>query len=288
MALAEPYLLQNRHLYYDNFFSSVPLSKDLLRNKTYSCGTVRINRKGLPPRMRKKVPKMAHGTSLKFQEIVPGANGNAPTKANLMALVWQDKKQVTVLSTNCGPADGVAQRKGPNGRGTVEIARPSIIELYNLYMGGVDLADQYRAYYLVGREGKKFWRYLIWYLVNTSIVNAWLLYRNTLVRPLSKEDSKLEITCHLKFRLEVIRSLLSNFTARRRKRSYAAAFVPVQTVDALPGIINSKIFKTSVAEKWPWKINIFERFKYQNEPRALLFKGDLPIFLRQLFELIPY
>lgn len=37
------------HIYCDNYFTFVDLFHELLDNKTYTCGTIRTNRKGLPP-----------------------------------------------------------------------------------------------------------------------------------------------------------------------------------------------------------------------------------------------
>ncbi len=36
------------HLYFDNFFSSIPLFEDLLKDNIYACGTFRKDRKGVP------------------------------------------------------------------------------------------------------------------------------------------------------------------------------------------------------------------------------------------------
>ncbi|KAK3107672.1 hypothetical protein FSP39_019607 [Pinctada imbricata] len=41
------------HIYYDNYFTSIQLFNDLAENKTYACGTIRTNRKGLPPTIAK-------------------------------------------------------------------------------------------------------------------------------------------------------------------------------------------------------------------------------------------
>ena len=46
MELSEMY--QRRHLYFDNFFSSIKLLRDLEQRQTYACATVRSNRAGLP------------------------------------------------------------------------------------------------------------------------------------------------------------------------------------------------------------------------------------------------
>ena len=42
--LTEPFQHCNRHIYFDNFFTSVNLMEELLRRGTYSCGTLRANR----------------------------------------------------------------------------------------------------------------------------------------------------------------------------------------------------------------------------------------------------
>ena len=46
---------------------------------------------------------------------------------------------------------------------------------YNKNMGGVDLSDQQRQYYAVGRKSCKWWRYLLWFFIDVSIVNAHIL-----------------------------------------------------------------------------------------------------------------
>ena len=53
--LMEKYLDKGYHLYFDNFYTSLKLVKDLEKRKTYACGTVRVNR-GEFPSYFKKVP----------------------------------------------------------------------------------------------------------------------------------------------------------------------------------------------------------------------------------------
>ena len=43
---------KNHHLYYDNYFTSVPLMEDLLRKKIYFCATFRRDRKHIPEELR--------------------------------------------------------------------------------------------------------------------------------------------------------------------------------------------------------------------------------------------
>ena len=42
--ISKPFHHSNRHLYFDNFFTSVDLVEELLRRGTYACGTLRANR----------------------------------------------------------------------------------------------------------------------------------------------------------------------------------------------------------------------------------------------------
>ena len=46
--LTQPFLNKHHHVFCDNFFKSIPLACDLLRDKTYLCGTIRSNRRGFP------------------------------------------------------------------------------------------------------------------------------------------------------------------------------------------------------------------------------------------------
>ncbi|CAB4007566.1 Hypothetical predicted protein, partial [Paramuricea clavata] len=41
--------------------------------------------------------------------------------------------------------------------------KPAVISLYNKYMNGVDVNDQYRSYYPVRAQSKKWWKYLAWF-----------------------------------------------------------------------------------------------------------------------------
>ena len=53
-----------RHIYFDNFFSSVDLLLDLCRVGLYGCGTLRMNRRGFPEQL-KQVQRMASKPEVK-------------------------------------------------------------------------------------------------------------------------------------------------------------------------------------------------------------------------------
>ena len=222
MHLSETYLWQYRHIYFDNFFSSVKLLTALHRRQTYACATVRANRKGLPIEIKKPV-RMPRGQSVKMQA------------GNVVATVWRDNRDVRILSTNSDPVDGVVNRKV--GRERIEVACPMAIMNYNANMGGVDLADQNRSYYSVGRVSVKFWKYLCWYLLNTSIVNSYIIFKQThlaLPRPLDRTGQANLAVTHFQFRLALVKQLIAGHTSRKiaGKRTREA---PPMELSHLPG-----------------------------------------------------
>ena len=93
---------------------------------------------------------------------------------NLVACFWYDKCPVNVLSTNSNQSSTTVSRRTHEGHQEKEIPAP--VATYNMNMGGVDLHDQYRSYYPIGRRRRKWWRCLVWFLVQVAIINAYHLY----------------------------------------------------------------------------------------------------------------
>jgi hypothetical protein len=52
---------------------------------------------------------------------------------------------------------------------------PRAINDYNRYMGGVDIADQLQAGFSTQQRGVKPWRPLFYWLLDTTIINAFRL-----------------------------------------------------------------------------------------------------------------
>ena len=123
-------------------------------------------------------------------------------KGNVLLTVWKDKRQVSVLSTS-SITEMVAVGNPPK-------LKPSAIQHYTAHMGGVDLADQLRSYYKVGRPSKKWWRYVIWFLLDVTMVNAWIIYSaSTHVPPARRGYDQLN------FRSDVAKLLRAGYTSRK-------------------------------------------------------------------------
>jgi hypothetical protein len=124
------------------FYSSSELFQQMLLKQIYCCGTVRLNRRGMPEAIKAAKLKK-RGQTITMQ------------KGNLVATVWKDKKMVTYSSTNCDPTQQrIVQRRQKDGtrRG---VPAPVASELYNKFIFGVDLADQKRMQYSTCRKTKK-------------------------------------------------------------------------------------------------------------------------------------
>ena len=132
---------RNHHVFFENFFTSTKLLEHLEANDTYACGTVRCNRKDLPPCAKNK---------LRVGEKLVRQKGHVFTK-------WHDKRDVSVMATNVSPLLNDLEVN----RGDRAVQKPVVIDLYNRSMGGVDRADQLHEYYSVGCSCYKWYRYIL-------------------------------------------------------------------------------------------------------------------------------
>lgn len=186
--MVTPFMNKNHHVFFDNFFSSVRLLEHLRAQRTFACATVRVNRKDLPAAAKKK---LRPGEKVVRQ------------KGRLVFTKWHDKRDVSILSTSVSPVedDVVVQRHRQ------QVQKPAVISLYNKHMGGVDLADQLRKYYSVGRSSRKWYRYLFWFCIDVSICNAYILCNHFRVG-----QGRARIS-QVKFRTELAKELVGGFSS---------------------------------------------------------------------------
>ncbi|XP_041369901.1 uncharacterized protein LOC121383869 [Gigantopelta aegis] len=143
------------------------------------------------------------------------------SKRNITATLWQDKKQVSVLSSMSSP-DNIRQAERRIGNNSVQLLQPHAVFQYNKYMNGVDKHDQYRLKYDVSRESKWWWKYLFFFLVNCAIVNAFILYSLA-----SNRKTRHKRFTHLDFRRELARALVGGFSSRKRSALCDRQDIPV-------------------------------------------------------------
>ena len=126
---------------------------------TYACGTVRSNRKLLPPDIMKEKMKKGEAKFWKWND--------------LTAVRWKDKRDVLLLSTiHCNEMVEIPARRDEDE----PIYKPKLICDYNKYMNGVDKCDQFLSYYALSRKSKKWWKKVFFRMVEVSVLNAMVLY----------------------------------------------------------------------------------------------------------------
>lgn len=123
---------------------------------------------------------------------------------NLVASVWKDTKLVCFLSTQSNPVGNeIVNRKQCDGTIVQVLTVPATILYKN--MGGVDLNDQQRNYYAMGRKSRKWWCYLLWFLVDVSIVNGHILETGA-----ENHRSRPQLQCCV----ELAKTLVEEFSSR--------------------------------------------------------------------------
>ncbi|CAK9826352.1 PiggyBac transposable element-derived protein 4 [Anthophora retusa] len=180
MKLMSGLLSEGRILCTDSYYTSVPLAEELLEKNTFICGTVKMNRKFLPPQAKRKQHR--------------GGIMSLENRNGVKFLKWTDKRPVRMLSTCENHMCKIIQ--GKNNK-----LKPDTVLFYNDAKKGVDLSDQMSSYYSSLRKTVKWYRKIIIQLIcGTCIVNAWYIHQ--------KWGNKHINT--LKFREHIIDHLLVN------------------------------------------------------------------------------
>ncbi|XP_062595326.1 piggyBac transposable element-derived protein 4-like [Saccostrea cucullata] len=196
---------KNFHVFYDSFFTSIALARSLLEKRIFSCGTIMRNRKGFPSDL-KNLPRMNQGEYVTRQD------------GKLSATVWMDSRPVAILSTTASTVEMSANACRRLKDGTeISVPRPQSVGHYQAFFRGVDIFDQLRSKYSVGRPSKKWWKYVLHFLINTAIINTFLIMKESVNLPKKKYRQ-------LDYRLALAKLLIGTFrtppkTAARRQLS---------------------------------------------------------------------
>ncbi|XP_064463589.1 piggyBac transposable element-derived protein 3-like [Ornithodoros turicata] len=161
----------NHLLFFDNWFTSIPLLLALAARGIYGLGTVRANRlQGCQMTSDAALRASGRGSSEEYKTV--------QDKQKVIAVKWYDNRTVTTASTFAGiePKSTVKQwdRKRKE---TVEIECPNAISTYNRHMGGVDLLDGLVAYYRTEVRSKKYYLKIFFHFLDVVVVVSWLFYR---------------------------------------------------------------------------------------------------------------
>ena len=171
MELCKDLQFQGYKLYFDNFYTSTQLLKDLKKKGIFAVGTVRPNRKGFPKELKetmKKWDKESERGELRWVR-----------DEDVVVIQWKDNRVVSVMSSFHSGSHHTTTRRNTrkNGRHEVlQIKQPFAIHDYNQYMGGVDRSDQLIGTYNILRKTNKYWKTLFFHLVDIAVVNSYILF----------------------------------------------------------------------------------------------------------------
>lgn len=189
LELMQPLLNSGRTLFTDNFYTSVDLAHQLLKNKTHLVGTLRANRKLNP-------------TPVTTAKLKPGEMILRQSNSNVIVGKWKDRRDVLFLTTKSVPElVDVQTRRGIK-------RKPSTIIDYNTSKTFIDVSDQKASYATPIRRSIKWYRKIaVEFLANTSLVNAHVLYEQVTNKKISVIKFREEIT------IAIFESIISGIPA---------------------------------------------------------------------------
>lgn len=171
---------KHHNVYFDNFYTSLPLLVYLRARGIYALGTMRSNR--IPNCMLpldKSVANEQRGFSIEYTGMAYGVD--------MITVLWKDNKCVRLASTYVGierfqranPDKQVAKapRFDRKQKKYVEVDCPQIIREYNSHMGGVDLMDGLIGRYHVRVKSCNPMTRLFYHLIDLAATNSYILYR---------------------------------------------------------------------------------------------------------------
>ena len=186
-------LLNTRHIFFDNFFTSYRLLFALRERGVRATGTIRENRTG-----------GAHKVLMASSELKKKQRGyfDSVCDGRICVVKWMDNSTVCIASNSLThePTHVVRRYVKPNPNHSVQ--QPHIIHQYNSGMGGVDVMDRLLASYRPMLRGKKWWWPLFLNAVNMSVVAAWKVHQH-----LHRGE-----TDHLSFRRDIVMCLMKTDT----------------------------------------------------------------------------
>jgi hypothetical protein len=129
-------------------------------------------------------------------------------------VMWKDKKSVFMLSTHALPMAFPCEIvEVPRRCGSVKnmIKTSPIHKEYTTYMRGVDVADQLRGSYSCQVRSHKWWHRLFYFLIDTTVVNMWILHKTIL----KQHDRPKDVLTHFKFIMSLCKSLTKNWGGQK-------------------------------------------------------------------------
>jgi hypothetical protein len=202
MRLVSDYYRKGHVLYIDNAFTSPTLLESLNAVGVRCCGSVRRNRKGMPPQ-----------ASISDEEVRALRRGGViqRQKGDTTVCVWKDQKVVWLLYNHLAADQMTTVERYDDSGVKLSLPCPAAISDYFHAARSVDVVNQLHYAYPTGRKSMRCWSRLVWWLIDICIVNAFQLWRHG--------HSQLR---QLHFREQLMLQLMEQLPEERRPHRHAA------------------------------------------------------------------
>lgn len=157
----------DHEIYLDNFFTSHKLLANMKDLGIRVTGTTRANR----------TARCSLESDKDMKQKTRGVYDYRFDKENgILFVKWHDNSLVIIGSNHQSLIPvGSAKRWSSKERKSVNVPQPHLIAMHNKYMGGVDHLDLLIQKYRIGVRGKKWYFNLFTNMVDTAVVNAWII-----------------------------------------------------------------------------------------------------------------
>jgi len=167
--MVAPISKTGRNVTMDNWYSSIPLSLDLLKNHNLTMvGTIRKNKREIPHVFLDTKKRTLNSSVFGYGEDIL-----------LTSYVPKKNKNVLLIST--------MHEQGDIDPESVE-KKPEVIMFYNQTKGGVDVVDELKGEYSVSRISCRWSLTIFFSLMNIAGINSQIIYRENTGKILSRRE----------------------------------------------------------------------------------------------------
>lgn len=264
MKACQPILDKGYHIYCDNFFTSPNLFQELADHQTGACGTLRVNRTGVP-------------RDIKTGKPVKGEPAITHRDNKHLYIAWMDKRQVNVLTTVHNDSSFTRRvRSKFNPDHYKEMEQPKAISLYTQYMAGVDISDQQTSYNMVSHRMLKWWKKVfICNLLEVCMANTKVIYK------------QLRGNAHVnaeQFRLNVISGLLEGYARPQRSFSRPTSNPPSRLTERHFPSLNQHKTPAGRQSKPDCEVCSNRELKQRHQTQHMCATCDMPMCVYPCFE----
>jgi len=164
---------QGYNITMDNFFTSFSLANSLLNRNITLLGTLRHNKKGIPPELLNSRGKELFSSEFRFSE-----------NFTLVSYVTKKKKTVLVLSSG---------HQNKNISNEKNKFKPELILEYNETKHGVDSLDKMTKKYSCKRASRRWTMSLFYGLIDICLLNAYVLFKEVNSSDIPRRTLYLEV-----------------------------------------------------------------------------------------------